>query len=255
MSSNSPLVSVITPVYNAEKYLETMINSVMSQTYENWELILVDDCSTDQSVAIIRHFVNADSRIHLLQNEVNQGAGNTRNRAIEHAKGRYIAFLDSDDIWASTKLDVQISVMMRGNIAFSHTSYGYIDETGRKIKDTFHVSAHPVGYYDLLKRTEISCLTAVYDASLIGKFYMSAHRRKQDYALWLSILKTGIKSEPIDVELAYYRQHAGSATSNKVKLIKGHISFLMSTQNMNIFTALYYTLHWMLNGFIRYYIK
>ena len=138
---------------------------------------------------------------------------------------------------------------------FSHSSYGYIDHNGKKIKSTFHVSSHPIEYKDLLKRTEISCLTAVYNQELIGKYYMSHHRKKQDYALWLSILKDGILSYPLDKELAYYRQRKGSATSKKYKLIFDHVTFLMETQALGLFKSIYYTLYWMVNGFFRYMIK
>ena len=125
----------------------------------------------------------------------------------------------------------------------------------RCLKSTFHVSNHPINYSHLLKRTEISCLTAVYSHEVIGKYYMTEHRKKQDYALWLSILKNGNKSYPIDIELAYYRQTPGSATSKKSRLIINHIKFLMETQSMNLIQALYYTFYWMVNGFIRYFIR
>ena len=144
--------------------------------------------------------------------------------------------------------------MLRRNIGFSHTSYGYLDEKGNVIKSTFHVSKNPVEYKDLLKRTEISCLTAMYDVEIIGKFYMSEHRRKQDYALWLSILKTGAKSFGLDEELAYYRQRNNSATSNKFNLIGKHFSFLRETQEMNTIQAAKYTILWMVNGLVRYYL-
>lgn len=250
-----PLVSLITPVYNAEAYLGACIASVQAQSYPNWEMLLVEDGSADQSWALLKELAAKEPRLRIFKNEQNSGAGASRNKAIAEAKGRYIAFLDADDTWHPDKLAIQIPYMLDNGIAFSHTSYGYTDAAGNRIKDTFHVSNRPIGYHDLLKRTEISCLTAVYDAELIGKFYMSEHRRKQDYALWLSILKSGVKSYPIDQELAWYRQTPGSATSKKWKLISRHIQFLRETQNMNILTALYYTTYWMVNGFLRYYVK
>jgi teichuronic acid biosynthesis glycosyltransferase TuaG len=203
----------------------------------------------------MEEFKSKDSRVVLLINAVNQGSGVSRNRAIESANGEFIAFLDSDDIWHPEKLEIQLRFMKEGNIHFSHTSYGYKNEYGETIKSTFHVSKLPVTYKHLLKRTEISCLTAMYNCKEIGKFYMSEHRRKQDYALWLAILKSGVQSHPIDIELAYYRQTPNSATSNKFNLITKHYLFLRSTQKLNVIAAIYYTSFWAVNGFVRYYIK
>jgi len=250
-----PLVSIITPVYNTKKYLNQAIESVKIQTLVDWEMILVDDCSDDGSWELLEDLSENDSRIKIFRNSDNSGSGISRNRAIGIAVGKYIAFLDSDDLWHPDKLKVQISLMEKKKWVFSHTSYGYISAEGEKIKSTFHVSNHPVRYRDLLKRTEISCLTAIYNQEVIGKYFMSEHRKKQDYALWLAILKSGIQSYPIDIELAYYRKTPNSATSKKWKLIINHVNFLMETQQMNLVQSLYYTFYWMINGFIRYFIK
>ena len=253
--NNMPLVSIITPVYNCSDYIPDMIESVINQTYVNWELILVDDNSEDNTHSIISTYSKKDKRIKIIKNETNLGAGLSRNKAIKLAIGDYIAFLDGDDIWLNTKLKIQISLMEKNKWVFSHTSYGYLSESGEKIKSTFRVSKSPVKYYDLLKRTEISCLTAIYNQKLIGKFYMSDHRKKQDYALWLKILKAGYESHPIDIELAYYRQTPNSSTSKKHKLIINHIIFLIKTQNLSVAKSIYYTLHWIYNGIFRYYIR
>jgi teichuronic acid biosynthesis glycosyltransferase TuaG len=249
------LVSVVTPVYNSADFLRRTFISLLDQTYTNWEWILVDDCSTDNSIDIINEIIRQDSRVKLLCNSENAGSGVARNKAIEASKGKFIAFLDSDDIWHKDKLAIQVEFMEKNAIPFSHTSYGYIDEFDRKIKSTFHVSKHPVSYFDLLKRTEISCLTAMYNCEELGRFYMSEHRRKQDYALWLAILRTGICSHPLDIELAYYRQTPNSATSKKYSLVFKHFLFLRTTQEMGVLRALYYTGFWATNGLIRYYIK
>lgn len=247
-------VSIITPVYNASRFLEETADSVINQTYQDWEWMLVNDCSTDDSWEIMQRLAQKDQRIKIFSNPVNLKSGKTRNFAIENASGRFIAFLDADDKWHKDKLSIQIPFMVNNDYHFSHTSYGYLNEKGEKIKSTLHVSPI-VDYQHLLKRTEISCLTAVYDAEKIGKFYMSEHARKQDYALWLSILKSGVKSYGIDQELAYYRQVNNSATSQKHKLILKHISFLKDTQDFTTLKAVYYTGFWMINGFVRYFIK
>ena len=182
-------VSIITPLYNAERYVSETINSVVNQSYKNWEMILVDDCSTDQSASIVEKIQEQDARIRLLKNQTNIGPGASRNKAIDQATGDVIAFLDSDDIWHPEKLSKHLGFMEDNSSVFSHTSYGFIDEYGRKIKSTFHVSNKPIDYRDLLKRTEISCLTAMYDVNKLGKMHMPLLSRAEDYGLWLDILK------------------------------------------------------------------
>lgn len=248
------LVSIITPVYNARNFIMSTAQSVINQTYQCWEWILIDDCSTDDSWKILNNLSENDKRIKIYRNKTNLSSGKTRNLAIRKAIGRYIAFLDIDDLWHSKKLSIQVSFMLKNKYHFTHTSYGYIDEKGEKIKSIFRVNKE-VGYNDLLKRTEIACLTAIYDAKKIGKFYMSHHSRKQDYALWLKILKTGVKCYGIDKNLASYRQVSSSATSKKYKLVFKHITFLKETQNFGLLKSIYYTIHWIKNGIIRYYIK
>ena len=248
-----PLVSIITPVYNTEKYIGETIDSVIKQTYQNWEMIIVDDLSTDNSVELISKICEQEAKIRLIQLEKNGGSGIARNRAISEARGKYIAFLDSDDIWLPQKLEVQIHLMEDNDWALSHSSFGYINEDGGEIRETYHVSKFPVSYKQLLKRTEIGCLTAVYNSQKLGKVYMSEHRRKQDYALWLKILKKGYLSHGIDQKLALYRQRTGAATSKKYKLIIKHYSFLKETQGFSSFQAIYYTFHWMINGLLKYY--
>lgn len=247
-------VSIVTPVFNASRFLHETADSVLNQTYQDWEWLLINDCSTDDSWEIMKELSKKDNRIKIFSNEVNLKSGKTRNIAITKSTGRFIAFLDADDLWHKDKLYIQVNFMIKNNYSFTHTSYGYLNEAGEKIKRTLHVSK-VVDYKHLLKRTEISCLTAMYDVEVIGKFYMSDHARKQDYALWLSILRKGILAHGLDMELAYYRQVKGSATSKKHKLVLKHMDFLRETQGFNIIQALYYTCFWMINGFIRYFIK
>jgi teichuronic acid biosynthesis glycosyltransferase TuaG len=248
-------VSIITPVYNSEKFLAEAIESVINQTYQNWEMILVDDKSTDTSVNIIKHYAKKDKRILPIFLNENVGAGPARNKAIEASTGQIIAFLDSDDIWLKEKLERHVPFMIEKNAAFSHTSYGFINENGKVINKTFHVSNKPIGYVNLLKRTEISCLTAMYDVTQVGKMFMPDLRVKQDYALWLSILKKGFMSIPLDEELAFYRQRKNSNTNKKYKLVWKHIKFLYKTQDLSVLRTLYYTFWWGYNGIFKYYIS
>jgi teichuronic acid biosynthesis glycosyltransferase TuaG len=250
-----PLVSIVTPVFNSGKFISGTIRSVLNQTYKNWEHILVNDCSTDDSLEIISSFASSDSRFKVFHLEVNSGSGVARNLAIKNASGKYIAFLDSDDTWIPERLEHHIEFMERGGYEFSHSSYGYLNEDGSVIPKIYEVSADPVDYRKLLKRTEISCLTAVYNQEKIGKFYMPDLRRKQDYALWLSILKSGIKSYPFPEVLAYYRQRKGSATSNKFRLILKHYKFLRENEKLVIYSSIKYTFYWAVGGIFKYYFK
>jgi teichuronic acid biosynthesis glycosyltransferase TuaG len=254
MKKEIPIVSIITPLYNSKEFITICCESVRNQSFKNWEHIIVDDFSTDGSKTILKNIANIDSRIVPFFLDQNVGSGIARNKAISMAKGKYIAFLDSDDIWHEKKLEIQIELMKKNKWDFSHTSYGYINSKGDKIKKTFHVSNFPINYVNLLKRTEISCLTAIYNQETLGKQYLSIHRRKQDYALWLSILRSGITSHPIDMELAYYRIRPNSATNKKHKLIIKHVQFLMETQGFSLFKSLYYTTYWILNGIVRYFL-
>lgn len=248
-------VSIITPVFNSEKFIAESMNSVLNQTYPHWEQILVDDCSSDHSVDIIERYVKKDTRIKLIKLKENCGAGPARNRAIDEATGSIIAFLDSDDVWFPQKLEKHVEFMIKSNAAFSHTSYGFINEEGKIINRTFHVSDRAITYSDLLKRTEISCLTAMFDIRKTGKMYMPDLRVKQDYALWLSILKKGFVSEPLDIELAYYRQRKNSNTNVKYKLIIKHLKFLYNVEKLGYIKTVYYTFFWAINGIQKYYLS
>lgn len=246
------LVSVIMAVYNSSSYLKEAINSVIQQSYPYWELIIIEDNSDDNSLEIIKEFSHSDTRIKYLENDINLGAGLSRNRGIEHAKGEFITFLDSDDLWSNKKLEIHINFMIKHDASFSHCSYEYIDEKGNSLNKKLTVSSNPVTYTDLLKRTEISCLTAIFNARKIGKYFMSDHRVKQDYALWLKILRDGHLSIPLEKSLAYYRQRKDSNTSIKYKLILKHIFFLRQTQNFSYIRAIYYTWFWIYNGIKRH---
>lgn len=249
------LVSIITPLFNSERFLSDCVESVLQQTYRNWEMIIVDDCSSDSSYALANQFAEKEPRIRVFQLNTNSGSGVARNKAIKEARGSIIAFLDSDDVWHSQKLSRHLKAMLQAKAAFSHTSYGYMSENGKKLTKKLEVSNDWVDYKGLLKRTEISCLTAMYDVRVVGKVYMPVLRRKQDYALWLEILKRGHMSFPVNECLAWYRQVEGSATSKKSSLIIKHYFFLRQTQSLSRFASLYYTIYWLVNGIIRYYIK
>lgn len=212
-------VSIITPVFNAEKFIGEAITSVQNQTYTDWEMIIVDDCSKDNSQKIIEGFSKKDNRIKYLKLEKNLGAAVARNTALEKAKGRFIAFLDSDDLWEPNKLEKQIKFMEENKIGFSFTSYRLIDEEGNDLNKIITVP-FKVNYDALLKNTIIGCLTVVIDKDIIGDFRMPLVRAGQDTATWLSILRRGFEAYGINEPLARYRKVSGSISNNKIKALK-----------------------------------
>ena len=228
------LVSIITPSYNSSKFIEECVNSVFSQTYTNWELLIVDDCSIDNSREIISELSDRDERIQSVLLEKNVGAAEARNVAIRKAKGKYIAFLDSDDIWDKVKLEKQISFMMKECIAFSFTTYQFMSENG---KDLFKVMKAPkkMTYHSYLKNTIIGCLTVLIDREKTGDFEMPNIRSSHDMALWLLLMKRGFSAYGLDENLAKYRVVSSSNTANKMKAAKEVWNVYRKVERLNIF--------------------
>ncbi|WP_338358646.1 glycosyltransferase family 2 protein [Yeosuana marina] len=215
-----PLVSIITPMFNSETYLSETVNSVLNQTYTNWELLLIDDGSTDKTLEIAQILTSEYSNIILFKNEKNLGAALSRNKGILEAKGNYIAFLDADDMWKPEKLEKQISFMTneRCNVCFS--SYELINENGQPLHKT--VKALPVlTYQKLLKSNYIGNLTGIYNAEVLGKITTLNFRKRQDWLLWMeAIKKSGKPAKSLSEPLAYYRVRENSMSSNKWNLLK-----------------------------------
>lgn len=244
------LVSIVTANYNAEKFIVETIDSVLSQSYQNWEMIIVDDCSTDGSIGIVKEYIAKDSRIRLIQLEQNSGPAVARNRAIEEAKGRYIAFLDSDDIWKPEKLEKQIAFMQENHIDFSYAAYNLIDEDGAE-KGYFSIPEKQ-NYIDLLKTCSIGCLTAIYDIKKLGKIKMPNIKRAQDYALWLRILKKTKYAYGLNEILGTYRLRNTSVSSNKFKKAKYQWKVYREVEKMGLFKSTFYFAHYAINGFRKY---
>ena len=212
------MVSIITPVYNCEKFLEECIQSVLNQSFKGWELILVDDCSIDSSASIIEKYASLDSRIKVFSLKENVGAGVARNKGIEIAKKRFIAFLDSDDYWSKNKLQLQIDFMIKENIEFSYTNFIELDKN-----DDFGKIILPprkVTSFSLLFNNYIKTLTAIYDTKRIGKIYMPAYRKRQDWGLWFNILNKTEEAYCFSESLAFYRVRKESMSSSKFNLVK-----------------------------------
>ena len=218
----SDKVSIITPSYNSEKYIAKTIKSVQEQSYTNWEMIIVDDCSTDATCAIVEEMAKKDSRIKLLQQKVNAGAGAARTRAMKNATGRYIAYLDSDDIWLPKKLELQILFMKENNCGFSCTSYEVINDEGERLNKDIHMLSK-VDYIGFLTNNLLQTVGIMVDTCLVDKnlLIMPNIRRRQDAATWLQVLKAGNACYGLDQILAQYRRTKKSLSSNKFKAVTG----------------------------------
>lgn len=216
---NEPLVSIITPVYNAERFLSDTIKSVQNQIYKNWEILLIDDCSKDNSAQIIKEFQKYDNRIKYIKLKKNSGASVSRNEGIRNAKGRFIAFVDSDDIWKPEKLEIQIKYMLKENLGFTFTSYRYMKENG-ELTNKIAKAPSKINYNGLLKNTIIGCSTVVIDREIVDYFEMPLVRRGQDTATWLQILRKEKYAYGIEQDLVNYRLVGESLSSNKIKALK-----------------------------------
>jgi teichuronic acid biosynthesis glycosyltransferase TuaG len=245
--------SIIMASFNSANFIREAIDSVIHQTVGDWELLVSDDASTDASVSIINDYVKLDARIRLIANQSNFGPAKARNAAIKASTGRYIAFLDSDDLWKPEKLEQQIANMQTKNLAFTFSSYDRIDEAGNFINT--HQVDQPVNYNELLKSCVIGCLTAVYDTEKLGKVYMPDIRKRQDFGLWLRILKMTDQAVPLPQSLAKYRVRNNSVSSNKLSAAKYNWSIYRDVEKLDLFRSLYYFAHYASNGLINTYVR
>ena len=235
---NKDLVSIITPSFNSSRFISDTIQSVLAQDYINWEMIIVEDCSSDTSVEIINKFIEKDSRIQLIVLDINVGAAEARNIAIKKSKGRYIAFLDSDDIWLPKKLSIQIQFMVENNYGFTFSSYNIMNENGQLIPKAIYVPMS-IDYNGYLKNTIIGCLTVVIDKEKVGCFEMPIIKSSHDMALWLLIMKRGYKAYGIQENLATYRLVSTSNTAKKIEAAKDVWKVYREIENLNVFKSLY----------------
>ena len=252
MSSDNicrPLVSVITPAFNAEKYINEAIDSVLSQTYKDIELIVVDDCSSDRTQSIVEEYIRLDDRVKYIRMQSNYGVAEARNNGIRLAQGRFIAFLDSDDIWLPEKIERQIKFMQEKNASLIFSAYEKINEDG----DVFGVVTVPerVAYSQLLKTCVIGCLTAMYDVKKLGKVYMPLSTRREDFATWLSILKEIDYAFGSQEVSAKYRVYSAQSSSKKLKMAYENWNLYRGIEKLSFLKSLYYFSHYAVKGFFR----
>jgi teichuronic acid biosynthesis glycosyltransferase TuaG len=231
------LVSIITPSFNSEKFIAETIASVQNQTHINWEMIIVDDCSTDYTVSIIEQFIKNDDRIHLFQLDKNSGAGIARDIALSKAKGDYIAFLDADDLWKPLKLEKQLQFLKESKIPFTFSFYDCIDEEGNKLNKRVEAPRN-LSYSQLFFCNYVGNLTGIYEVNFFGKIAISSTRKRQDWMVWLTILKKIKKAKPVPESLAIYRIRNNSLSASKVDLLKHNFAVYRSFHGFSYMASL-----------------
>lgn len=233
-------VSIITPVYNSEKFLRYTIESVINQTYRDWELLLVDDCSIDKSSKIIEEYIEKDERIKYYMLDNNSGAAVARNYALDKSTGRFVAYLDADDLWVENKLEKQIRFMTNNNYGFTCIDYEVIDENGNS-KNKIVSMPKVIDYNLFLRNTIIQTVGVMIDTSIVSKrlLEMPLIRRRQDAGTWCQILKNGYNCYGLNENLASYRRVSNSLSSNKFKAVKGTWYLYRNVENLTLFKSCY----------------
>ena len=245
------LVSIITPSYNSAKFIAETIQSVQNQTYSNWEMIIVDDGSSDETENVVLSIIQNDNRIQFHKLSQNSGPAVARNTGIEKASGDYLTFIDADDIWFPTFIENNIKTIQETGIPFVFSSYKRANEQLEFVYSDFIVP-QKVSYTDILKSNSISCLTAFLDIKKLGKKYMPLIRKRQDMGLWLNYLKVIPFAHGIQETQAIYRIRENSLSRKKSDLIKYQWQFYREVEKLNVFQSVYYMLHWMYRGFMKY---
>lgn len=250
MQNDFGLISIIMAAYNAEKTIEQAINSVLSQTYTNFELLVVNDCSKDRTVELVKDIVAKDSRVRLISNVKNSGVSYTRKHGLEEAKGDWIAILDSDDAWEPEKLEKQIELQRRTNADLLFTGSAFMDSEGHPIDWYLHVPKE-VTYRQLLKQNVLSNSSALVRKELYAKHYAIGDGMHEDFAIWLSILKKGTKAYGVDEPLLIYRIAKSSKSGNKVKAARMNWNTYRYV-GLNLMEAIYYECWYIFNGIRKY---
>ena len=245
---NNTTISIITPCFNSEKYLEKMINSVISQSYKSWELIIVDDYSTDNSINIINKYLNLDARIKLIKLKNKSGPAFARNKGINLAKGGYITFLDADDYWGKNFLKYSLESI--NNHVFIYSNYNFVNQNGKFIHKTTIVSK--VNKNKILKGTPISCLTAFININKIGKKFFPLNSFREDIAYWTLILRDCDSAYGFNFCEAYYRKHKDTRSSNKLKMAIMTWKDYRNYHKLSFIKCLYFFSNYALQGIYKF---
>lgn len=245
-STKDKLVSIIVPVYNVEKFIVETIECVRAQSYENWELLLVEDVSTDGTKEVIETYLheNQDDRIHLVCQPENKGAAHARNRGLKEATGRFIAYLDADDLWEPEKLEKQLAFMEERQAAFAFTGYEFADEEGKGLGKIVQVPA-TINYKEALKNTTIFTTTVMFDTDKIEKNMLNMPIIKsEDTALWWKVLRNGYIAYGLNENLVKYRRAGKSLSSNKLEAVRRIWNLYRKAEGMSIFSSAYHFCFW-----------
>lgn len=242
-------VSIITPCYNSAKFLQETMDSVLQQTFTDWEWLITDDFSTDDSVEIIRTV--DDPRIKIIISKENGGAGSARNQSLELAQGRFITFLDADDYWEPNFLEEMIRFMKTENAELAYSNYARCDENLHPKLNDF-IADKEVTFHNLLKTCRLSLLSSMYDSERVGKEFFPAGSKREDHVMWLNLLKKIKVGKPLPKTMAKYRMHASSVSRKKSNIIKDQYLVYNDHMNFSTMKSLYYTTNWAINGFLKY---
>ncbi len=251
MDSMTPLVSVIIPAYNAERYIKETIQSVQNQTFHSWEIIVIDDCSQDATCFVITQIMANDARIQLVKNVVNLGAAASRNKGVSLAKGKYIAFLDADDVWFPEKLEKTLVRLQEENADFAYSSYAIVDAKGEKVKPDYIVPK-TTSFVSMLKENVIGCSTVVISRNLADKYRFVENFYHEDYVLWLQLLKEEYKAVGVPEVLVGWRFLENARSFNKRNAAINRWKIYHSFLKLPIYKSVYYFLIYATMGFKKY---
>ena len=244
-----PEVSIITPCYNSSKFLQQTIDSVLNQTFTDWEWLITDDKSTDHSVEIINKV--DDERIKLTVAEKNGGAGHARNLSLEQASGRFITFLDADDFWDPNFLEEMVSFMKKENAELAYSNYSRCDENLIPKIEDFKADKN-VTFNNLLKTCRLSLLSSMYDSQRVGKEFFPEGSKREDHVMWLNLLKKIPVGKPLEKTMAKYRMHASSISRKKTNIMLDQYLVYKDYMKFSTLKSMYYTANWAFNGFMKY---
>ena len=245
-----PEISIITPSYNSSGYLAETISAVLNQTFRDWEWLITDDCSTDNSAQILENI--KDPRIKVFYAEKNGGAGHARNISLKNASGRFVTFLDADDFWEPTFLEEMINFMKAENTELAYSTYSRCDENLNPTKIGDFEADKTVTFSNLLKTCRLSLLASMYDSQRVGKFYFPEGTKREDHVMWLELLKKIPQGKPLKKTLSKYRMLPNSVSRNKSGIMKDQYLVYRDYMKFSAIKSFYYTANWAFNGFLKY---